>query len=565
MTRTISEADITRAQKLIELEIGMRTLRLQRPWEWYQPHAKQLAFHRAPQRVRALFPGNRFGKTSAAAMEAQWFCTRTHPFRPNPRHPGDVIWACPSFDQFELLLPKLRTLIWGPLPRYNAAQHTLTFPNGGKIWAWSRERDWTTLKGINPTAIIFDEDALEALWNESKARGYGEEEMSVILTNTPTEAMGTWMETDVYQAWLDYHTEHGLTEEEANEEQTHPRIFCLTRGGIADNPSLAHKVEEFRAEKFRGGKAEWEVRNHGGFRYIGTTGVFSADTLSRLRDEIEEADEAAGKGQTGYLSPIDRPTSGVRGMLGLKYSAIREKTFQWATEQAGEHGRITMWEKPRRDHQYTIGFDAAYGLDDGDWDAIQVIDITEMPPRQVCAAWGHWGNHLAKVVYPIAKWYNDAYIIGERQVGHFALRTLNDELEYDELYRQRRMDTRTKVMSDRLGWPRVGNDISLQTLRDAVDNGELIVRCSETLREMQRMVWERPEAGAQGGRRDNKIRGVMLRGGGSPDKVIALCYAIQAKDEIAKATPTRQRSRDDEWLNGPQPDDDDTDPIEEML
>jgi len=560
--------DLARAQRLIELELGMRALRQRRPWDWYQPHAKQLAFHRAPHRIRALFPGNRFGKTSAAAMEAQWFCTRTHPHRRNPKHPGDVIWACPSFDQFEILLPRLRELVWGPVPKYSQSQHTVTFPNGGRIWAWSRERDWTTLKGINPAAIIFDEDALEALWNESKARGYGEEDMSVIITNTPTEAMGTWMETEVYQPWLDHHTAGGLNEDEANARQTHPKVFCLTRGGIADNPSLAHRVEEFRAEKFRGGRAEWEVRNYGGFRYIGTTGVFDPETLGRVDELITTAAEAFGRGTTGFLHPIDRKVAGVQGMLRLPLSAIKDKRFIFGKEPPGEHGRITVWEQPRKGRQYTLGFDAAYGLEDGDWDAIQVVDATAMPPRQVAAAWGHWGNKLARIVYPLARWYNEAFIMGERQVGLLTLQTLADELEYDGLYRQRHMDTKAKQATMRLGWPRVGNDITLQHLRDALDYNELLVRCPDTLREMQRMVWERPEATAVGAKRDAKVRGVILRGGGSPDKVVALCYALQAIAELAKEPAAKRRKPTHGWQGG-LPDleepEDDGDAVEGML
>lgn len=568
MTRTVPDTDLRRARELIELEMGMAALRVQRPWEWYQPHPKQLLFHRDPRRVRALFPGNRFGKTSAAAMEAQWFCTRTHPYRHNPAHPGDVIWACPGFAQFELLLPKLRALIWGPTPKYYGGDHMLEFPNGGRCFAWSRERDWTTLKGINPAAIIFDEDALEALWNESKARGYGEEDMSVVITNTPTEAMGTWMETEVYQPWHDHHKAAGIGEDEANERQLHPKIFCLTRGGIADNPSLAHRVEEFRAEKFRGGRAEWEVRNHGGFRYIGTTGVFDAETLGRVDDQIKTAAESFGAGQTGFLSPVDRPAAGLQGMLRLPLSAIKDKRFTWKREAPGDHGRITVWEQPRKGRQYTLGFDAAYGLEDGDWDAIQIVDISARTPRQVAAAWGHWGNKLARIVYPLACWYNEAFVMGERQVGLLTLQTLADELEYDGLYRQRHMDTKAKTLTMRLGWPRVGNDITLQALRDALDYQELIVRCPDTLREMQRMVWERPETAAVGNKRDSKIRGVLLRGGGSPDKVVALCYALQAKHEVMRDPEPKKRKPTHGWQGG-LPDleepDDEGDPIEGML
>lgn len=552
---TFAPQDLKRARELIDLEVGLQALRLQRPWEWYQPHAKQLAFHKARQRVRALYPGNRFGKTSAAAMEALWFATGTHPYWPTRKSPGDVIWSCPGFAQFKILLPKLRALIWGPLPKWRESDNCLEFPGGGRVWAWSRERDWTTLKGISPRAIIFDEDALEALWNESKTRGYGEDEMSTIITTTPTEAMGTFMETDVYQPWLEYHQERGQTEEEANTRQLHPRIFCITRGGIADNPALAHRVEEFRAEKFTGGTAEWEVRNHGGFRFIGTTGVFDADTLRRVAEEQDALNERAGKGLTGYLRPDDRKVAGLRGLAGLKLEAIKDKRFIFEPEAPGEHGRLTVWEKPRLGRQYTMGFDAAYGLEDGDWDSLSIVDITANPAREVASAHGHWGNRLVRIVYALACWYNHAFIMGERQVGLFTLKTLDDELEYTNLYRQRDMANRLRKPTDKLGWHRAGNDITLQTLKDALDDGGLILRDPEALREMQRLVWERPDSTAVGHKRDSKVRGVMLRGGGSPDRTIARCYAIQAKDEIYKAPKTDKPRRPKDWKWNEAPED----------
>ena len=37
--------------------------RLRHPAKWYPPHPGQLAFHKAPHTVRAMFPGNGFGKT----------------------------------------------------------------------------------------------------------------------------------------------------------------------------------------------------------------------------------------------------------------------------------------------------------------------------------------------------------------------------------------------------------------------------------------------------------------------------------------------------------------------
>lgn len=298
----ISKADLEQAAKVLATHRAIEARRRLAPYEWYEPHPKQLQFHQAQHEIRALFPGNRFGKSAAAAMEAQWFCTRTHPHRFNPADPGDVIWACPSFSQFEGLLPDLRALIWGTKPKWHKGDNILEFPNGGRLWAWSRDRAWDVLKGLNPAAIIFDEDALAALWNESKARGYGRQETAKIITNTATEAIGTWMETEIYRPWLEYHRERGYSEIEANALQLHPSLFVITIGGIGDNPSLVDKVEKFRAQVWDGGEDEWHVRNFGGFRYIGARGVFDSGGLKHLM----EMTKAGGPGERGGLVITER-------------------------------------------------------------------------------------------------------------------------------------------------------------------------------------------------------------------------------------------------------------------
>lgn len=45
----------------------------------YEPHAKQKAFHEAPQKVRAVFGGNRSGKTECGTLETRFHSTGDYP------------------------------------------------------------------------------------------------------------------------------------------------------------------------------------------------------------------------------------------------------------------------------------------------------------------------------------------------------------------------------------------------------------------------------------------------------------------------------------------------------
>ena len=55
-----------------------------RPSDWYRPHGGgQRQFHQSRSIVRCLFPGNGFGKTTAAGKEVNWWVT------PPPSLPAD--------------------------------------------------------------------------------------------------------------------------------------------------------------------------------------------------------------------------------------------------------------------------------------------------------------------------------------------------------------------------------------------------------------------------------------------------------------------------------------------
>jgi hypothetical protein len=74
-------AELQAAARRMEL---LETLRQDRPSEFYDPHERgQGQFHAAPHIVRAMFPGNGFGKNysccrgcrSAVRCPCDWFCS----------------------------------------------------------------------------------------------------------------------------------------------------------------------------------------------------------------------------------------------------------------------------------------------------------------------------------------------------------------------------------------------------------------------------------------------------------------------------------------------------------
>jgi len=173
-----------------------------------------------------------------------------------------------------------------------------------------------------------------------------------------------------------------------------------------------------------------------------------------------------------------------------------------------------------------VGADFAYGIEGRDFDAACVLDISARPFVQVCELHGHWGERFDRVLYAVLRAYGDAFLLGERQVGLPTLRRLYREYEHRVMYYQRDEDKKSSPVTDRLGWPRVANDITTREFRRAVMDRQVIIRSRPTIDQMRRTVWysQRERTAGADRSRDEQLQ-IKLNGGGSPDLVIAAMYA----------------------------------------
>jgi len=199
--------------------------------------------------------------------------------------------------------------------------------------------------------------------------------------------------------------------------------------------------------------------------------------------------------------------------------------------------RITVWENPVKDHIYALGFDAAYGILGRDCDAAVVLDKTTHPIRQVCEIQGWLGERFTPVVYACARYFNDAFIVGERQVGLATLRRLYDVpprgFGYRYLYYDRDETKRARSVGDKLGHHRTHDDVTMRNLRLAVQRNEVEIRSEQLLDQMSRLQFRDTLRDQDERAEDEKLR-VKLAGGGSPDLVMGLCYAWHGIREVGK-------------------------------
>lgn len=270
----------------------LAALKIAKPTAFYRPSSRmQESLHASRHRIRAMFVGNRSGKSIGMAREVQG----------QADHPKSVIvWVCPQFKQFDALRADFEKIIFDADAEY-VTDDFYRWPNGSKCFIIPRERDWQFIQGINPDLVCIDEECPVSLYRELRARGAGLRDTRYLIGATATGGDITWMATDIYEVWARWHAERGMDEEAAMKAQMHPEIWCWPRGGIADNRAMTpEKVAYFQGLSWSNDK-ERVVRNQGGFvQWIGDA-VFDLEVMEWVRTRRKELDTERGMGREGTL------------------------------------------------------------------------------------------------------------------------------------------------------------------------------------------------------------------------------------------------------------------------
>ncbi len=213
-----------------------------------------------------------------------------------------------------------------------------------------------------------------------------------------------------------------------------------------------------------------------------------------------------------------------------------------------ETGRVSLYEPVDREGTYVIGADFAYGLPDRDFDAAVVLRKDCAPrPRQVATLYGHWGPSFHRVLYAALRYYNGAFLLGERQVGLYTMQVLWREYGYTRMYYERDETNPGRPKSGRLGHPRQKDDYSLKLCRRTVLEKGLDLQDPELIDQMSRLVYANPSEDRAGVKLGDAALKLKLRGGGSPDLVMALMYANMALSEAVHFPPDPEPYQPGTW------------------
>ena len=196
-------SQITQELKRREREERLRYFKPMKP-----PQNDQAGFLRSPAKIRAVFGGNRSGKTEIGVVDCLMMALGVHPVRSESAPPPVYLRYCaPKWEdnikavivkKFQAMTPR-KDIKGDDWPKaWSEKSRTLSFKNGSKVRFFTYEQDVNVYGGDDIDGFYMDEHGEEKYFIENNMRtldrnGYG------VLTMTP-EAGITWEEDNIILA-----------------------------------------------------------------------------------------------------------------------------------------------------------------------------------------------------------------------------------------------------------------------------------------------------------------------------------------------------------------------------
>lgn len=209
------------------------------------------------------------------------------------------------------------------------------------------------------------------------------------------------------------------------------------------------------------------------------------------------------------------------GSSGTLISGAVLKTLVSQTPLNSRDG-LTVYEDKKPDHQYVITVDVSRGKG-LDYSAFQVIDVTQMPYKQVCTYKNNMVTPLdySGTIYRTAKAYNSASILVEiNDVGAQVADSLHYDYEYEGIIYTENAGARGKRISG--GFAKTGGadrgirttktvkSIGCSMLKLLVEQRQLIINDHNTIHELSRFSRKGTSYEAEPGANDDLVMGLVL-------------------------------------------------------
>ena len=175
--------------------------------------------------------------------------------------------------------------------------------------------------------------------------------------------------------------------------------------------------------------------------------------------------------------------------------------------------RFHVWERPIKGEKYAMGIDVSLGNQGGDYSCIQVIKMSsghELDEQVACWHGLIDPEGLAEYVFAIGWWYNEALAAVEvNSMGMVTNNYLVRQLEYENIYRFKRLDRLKHFITDIVGWwtDEKSKRALLSKMAKALRDDQIKIRCRFTVDEFRDFT----EDGAEGdGAHDDFTMAILI-------------------------------------------------------
>lgn len=186
----------------------------------------------------------------------------------------------------------------------------------------------------------------------------------------------------------------------------------------------------------------------------------------------------------------------------------------------GQSEHMKVYEQPQKDHTYVCVVDVARGKG-LDYSAFQIIDVTEMPYRQVCVFKDNMITPIdyAEIIYRSIKSYNEAYTLVEvNDIGEQVSETLHYEFEVDTLMftesagrSGKRISTGFSKKADKgIRTTKAVKSVGCNMLKMLVEQDQLVLNDFDTIKELSTFSRKGNSYEAESGCHDDLTMGLVL-------------------------------------------------------
>jgi hypothetical protein len=182
---------------------------------------------------------------------------------------------------------------------------------------------------------------------------------------------------------------------------------------------------------------------------------------------------------------------------------------------------VWIYEYPEKDHLYTMVIDTSRGQNI-DYHAFVVVDITTIPYKVVAT---FKNNEISPIIYPnliypIAKKYNDAYILVEiNDIGSQIADILHSEFEYDNILSSVFKGRKGQMLSSGFGGgtsmfglrtTKAVKRLGCSLMKSMIEDDKLLITDYRIIQELVTFITKRTSYEAEVGHNDDLVMCLVL-------------------------------------------------------